>query len=115
MAKRGKSNPVPQEVDINRIRKPNRDEEEMFAVVDQKLGGLHLRVICDDGKERFARIPGRFRRRMWIRVGDVVICKLWQYEKDKCDVIHKYTSVEVEKLKEKGYLKALEPYLGMIY
>ncbi len=115
MAKRGKGNSVPQEVDINRIRKPNRDEEEMFAVVDQKLGGLHLRVICDDGKERFARIPGRFRRRMWIRVGDVVICKLWQYEKDKCDVIHKYTSVEVEKLKEKGYLKALEPYLGMIY
>ncbi len=114
MARRNNA-PQPQEVDVARLRKPKREEEEMFAVVDQKLGGLHLRVICDDGKERFARIPGRFRRRMWIRVGDVVICKLWAYEKDKCDVIHKYTNIEVEKLKEKGYLKALEPYLGMIY
>jgi len=105
----------PQEIDVSRIRKPNREEEEMFAIVDMKVGGPHLKVICEDGKERLARIPGRFRRRMWIRVGDIIICKLWQYEKNKCDVVYKYTPVEVEKLREKGYLKALEPYIGMVF
>jgi translation initiation factor 1A len=115
MARRKQMNQAPQEVDVSRLRKPRREEEEMFAIVDMKVGGPHLKVICEDGKERLARIPGRFRRRMWIRVGDIVIVKLWEYEKDKCDVIHKYTPVEVEKLKERGYLKALEPYLGMVF
>ncbi len=114
MARR-QGNNQPQEIDVSRIRKPKREEEEMFAVVDLKVGGPHLKVICEDGKERLARIPGRFRRRMWIRVGDIVIVKLWEYEKDKCDVIYKYSPVEVEKLREKGYLKALEPYIGMVF
>ena len=105
----------PQEIDVSRIRLPKREEEEMFAVVDMKVGGPHLKVICDDGKERLARIPGRFRRRMWIRVGDVILVKLWEWEKDKCDVLYKYSPVEVEKLKKEGYLKNLEPYLGMIF
>ena len=112
---RRKGSGEPQEVDVSRIRKPRPEEEEMFAVVDLKVGGPHLKVICEDGKERLARIPGRFRRRMWIKVGDVVIVKLWEYEKNKCDVVHKYSPVEVEKLREKGYLKALEPYHGMVF
>lgn len=104
-----------QEIDVSRIRKPRSEEEEMFAVVDIKVGGPHLKVICADGKERLARIPGRFRRRMWIRVGDVITVKLWQYEKNKCDVVHKYSPVEVEKLREGGYLKDVEPYLGSVF
>ncbi len=103
----------PQEIDIGKIRKPRREEEEMFALVDQKLGGNHVRVICEDGKERLGRIPGRFRRRMWIMVGDVVICKLWEYRKDRCDIVHKYRKTEVEKLLQEGYLDALKDYLGM--
>ena len=103
----------PVEIDIRKIRKPKREEEELFAVVDQKLGGNHVHVICDDGKERLGRIPGRFRKRIWILVGDVVICKLWEYRKDRCDIVYKYRRNEVEKLRQEGYLKALEDYLGM--
>ena len=112
---RKKWNTGPQEIDVSRIKKPKAEEEEMFAVVDLRVGGPHLKVICEDGKERFARIPGRFRRRMWIKVGNIVIIKLWQYEKNKCDVIYKYSYLEVEKLRERGYLKAIEPYLGTVF
>jgi len=104
---------APVEIDIRKIRKPDPSQEEMFAIVDQKLGGPHVRVICEDGKERLGRIPGRFRKRVWIMVGDVVICKLWEYRKDRCDIVHKYTRTEVEKLRQEGYLKKLEDYLGM--
>ncbi len=103
-----------QEIDIGKIRKPDPSKEEMFAIVDQKLGGPHVRVICEDGKERLGRIPGKFKRRMWIVVGDVVICKLWEYRKDRCDIVHKYRKTEVEKLKQEGYLKNLEDYLGLV-
>ena len=49
------------------------------------------------------------------KVGNIVIVKLWQYEKNKCDVIYKYSPLEVEKLRERGYLKAIEPYLGTVF
>jgi len=102
-----------QEIDVEKIRKPRKEADEMYAVVDQKLGGPHLRVICEDGKERVARIPGKFRRRVWISVGDVLIVKLWEYRKDRCDVVYRYTKTEVEKLREGGYLKPLEDYLTL--
>ena len=110
---KGRRDEGPVEIDIGKIRKPDYSQEEMFAIVDQKLGGNHVHVICEDGKERVARIPGRFRRRIWIVVGDVVIVKLWEYRKDRCDIVHKYTRTEVEKLRQEGYLKKLEDWLGM--
>ncbi len=101
------------EVDIKKVRKPNYEEREMFGIVDQKLGGNHVHVICEDGVERVGRIPGKYRRRMWISVGDVVICKRWEYRKDRCDIVYRYTKTEVEKLLEHGYLDKLKDYLGM--
>jgi len=98
--------------EATRLRLPDRENEEMLAIIDQKLGGPHLRVICEDGKERLARIPGRLQRRIWFRVGDVVIIKLWEYRKDRCDVIWKYTATQVDRLKREGYLKPFEEYLG---
>ena len=108
----GKKKKEREEEEVTRLRLPDRENEEMFAVVDQKLGGPHLRVICEDGKERLARIPGRLQRRVWIMVGDVVIVKLWEYRKDRCDVVWKYSSAEVERLRREGHLKALEEYLS---
>ncbi len=98
--------------EVTRLRLPDRENEEMLAIIDQKLGGPHLRVICEDGKERLARIPGRLQRRVWFRVGDVVIIKLWEYRKDRCDVIYKYTAAQVDRLRREGYLKPFEEYLG---
>ena len=50
---------------IGRIRFPRRNELEQFAVVMQLLGVDKIRVACEDGKERLARIPGRMRKRVW--------------------------------------------------
>ncbi len=99
------------EEEVVRVRLPDRDNEELIAIVDQKLGGPHLRVICDDGKERLARIPGKLKRRVWIKVGDVILVKLWEYRKDRCDVVYKYSQTEVERLKQMGLLKGLEEYM----
>ncbi len=98
--------------EVTRVRLPDREKEELIAIVDQKLGGPHLRVICDDGKERLARIPGKLKRKVWIRVGDILIVKLWEYRKDRCDVVYKYSQTEVERLKQMGLLKNLEEYMA---
>ena len=61
-----------------------------------------MRVYCFDGKERLAKIRGKFVRRVWVNIGDLILVQrreLSDKDDDKCDVIHVYYSDEVKKLK----------------
>ncbi|MBI4983768.1 translation initiation factor eIF-1A [Candidatus Woesearchaeota archaeon] len=97
-----------EEEQVIRVRIPQG--KEVLGIVQQRLGGSRMRVLCLDGKERICRIPGRLRRALWVRENDVVIIAPWDLGgEDKGDVVHKYRSkAEVEFLKKKGYLKNLE-------
>ncbi|WP_423793412.1 translation initiation factor eIF-1A [Methanocaldococcus indicus] len=91
-----------------RVRIPNKEENEILGIVEQMLGASRMRVRCLDGKVRLARIPGRLKRRIWIKEGDIVIVKPWVVQGDeKCDIIWRYTKTQVEWLKRKGYLDEL--------
>jgi len=93
---------------VIRVRIPQK--KEILGVVQQRLGGSRMRVLCLDGKERICRIPGRLRRALWVRENNVVIIEPWELGGDKKgDIIYKYRSkAEVEFLKKKGYLKNIE-------
>ena len=60
--------------------------------------------MCEDGKSRMARIPGRMKRRMWIRVGDLLIVKPWSFQDDKADVVYRYTKTQSLNLSRKRKL-----------
>ncbi len=92
------------EGEVIRVPLPDRDNGEMFAIADEMLGGNHLRVICEDGKPRLARIPGRMIKRMWIKVGDLLIIKPWDFQPEKADVMFRYTRVQACNLKRKNLL-----------
>jgi translation initiation factor 1A len=79
--------------------------EEMIGVVEQRLGGNKMFVACLDGKTRNCRVPGRLKRKLWLRPGDVVIVQPWELDKNKADIILKYKPNQVEWLRKKGYLK----------
>ncbi|VVB77317.1 Translation initiation factor 1A [uncultured archaeon] len=49
-------------------------------------------------------IPGRLRRRFWIKEGDLVIVKPWPEQGDeRADIIWRYSLGDRERLKAKGY------------
>ena len=98
----------PEEPLVLRVRLPINNE--VLGIVQQRLGGSRMRVLCLDGKERICRIPGRLRRELWVRESDVVIVEPWELGGDeKGDVVYKYRSkAEVEFLRKKGYLKNIE-------
>ena len=75
-------------------------EGEMLAKVIEMLGDDRVRVICPDGKIRTARIPGKYRRKLWLKVGDYVIIVPWDFQPDKADVIHKYEKNEIPELRK---------------
>ncbi len=91
--------------EVIRVRIPQKRNREVLGVVEKMLGGRRVTVQCVDGIERMARIPGRLKRREWIKVGDVVIIVPWDFQDEKADLIYRYKRPQVEWLRKKGYLK----------
>jgi len=87
-----------------RVRMPRKSEGEMFGIADQLLGASRIKVMCADGKSRMARIPGKMKKRMWIREGDLVIIKPWKFQDDKSDVVWRYTKTQASYLSRRKSL-----------
>ena len=93
-----------EEIEISRIKLPKPDE--LYGVVLQLVGGDKMKVRCQDENERLCRIPGKLRKRVWIREGDLVVIKPWTVqEKERADIVSRYTKTQVSWLKRKGKLK----------
>jgi translation initiation factor 1A len=82
-----------------------RGNREVLGVIEQRFGGNKMMVKCLDGKMRNCRVPGRLKRKLWLRPKDVVIVELWELDKDKGDVILKYKPNQVEWLRRNKYLE----------
>ena len=92
-----------------RIRLPRNNQA--LGIIEQRLGGSRMRARCLDGKTRVCRIPGRLKRHLWVREGDVVIIEPWEFGGDeKGDVVYKYTKSQTQFLKKKGHLKKMEEF-----
>lgn len=92
---------------VNRYRMPDGRNREMFAIADQLMGASKLRVMCEDGKSRMARIPGKMKRRMWIKPGDLVIVKPWDFQDDKADVKYRYVRTQAVNLSRRKKIPEL--------
>ncbi|MBS7633351.1 translation initiation factor eIF-1A [Candidatus Bathyarchaeota archaeon] len=78
---------------------------EVLGVATKLLGFDRVLVKCQDGNERLCRIRGKMKRRVWIRVGDVVLVSPWDFQSDKRgDLTWRYTKAQAEELRRKGYL-----------
>ncbi len=74
-----------------RLPLPKKHKNEIFAVVNRRLGGSRLKVACADGKSRMARIPGSRKRKIKkLRDGDLLIIKPWDIQDEKADVLFSY-------------------------
>jgi translation initiation factor 1A len=94
-----------EETVITRVRVPRKQDREVFGYVESLLGSNRIKVRCLDGQVRVARIPGKMKKRIWIREGDVVIVVPWEFQSEKADVIWRYTGPQVDWLQRKGFLK----------
>jgi translation initiation factor 1A len=92
--------------EIVRVKMPRG--EEMLGMVEEMLGGGRFRVRCKDGKTRMCRVSGKFKRKQWIRPGDVVLVKPWEVQpEERGDVTWKYRRAEIEWLRKRGLMENL--------
>ncbi len=90
-----------------RVRIPRANQ--VIGLLEQRVGGSRMRVRCMDGKTRICRVPGRLKRKLWVREGDFVLVEPWEYDKEeKGDIIFKYKQSHIEWLRVKGFLKEIK-------
>jgi translation initiation factor 1A len=78
---------------------------DVLGVAVKMFGFDRILVKCQDGKERLCRVRGKLKRRVWIRVGDVVLVSPWDFQSDtRGDIFWRYRKNQTEQLRLKGYL-----------
>ena len=93
--------------ELFRVRTPR--EKETLGIVVQRLGASRMSIKCFDGKTRVCRIPGRLKRKLWVRERDVVLVEPWELGGDeKGDIIYKYKKNQVQWLQNRGFIKPAE-------
>ena len=60
-----------------KIKKPYEPKGEMYAIITDITGGSRMKAFCEDDKHRMVRIPGRLKKKMWCRVNDIIIIKIF--------------------------------------
>ena len=91
---------------ITRVRLPRG--KEILGLVDQRVGGGRMLIRCSDGKTRNCRVPGRLKRELWIREGNIIIIEPWEFDNDKGDILFKYNPAQTDFLRRNGHLGSLE-------
>jgi len=91
--KKPKSKRLLEDGQVKRARLPTRNE--LFAVVREMSGGSRMLAMCEDNQMRMIRIGGKFKRRMWCRVNDLILIKPWPIQSDsKADLVYRYLPAE---------------------
>ncbi|MBS3073088.1 translation initiation factor eIF-1A [Candidatus Pacearchaeota archaeon] len=106
MKKQKKVFPSEQPEQIVRVKLPKG--KEILGIVDQRVGGGRMLVRCVDGKTRNCRVPGRLKRELWIREGNIVIIEPWEFDNDKADILFKYNPAQTDFLRKNGHLEQLK-------
>jgi len=91
-----------------RARLPRQGEK--IGTVIQRLGGNRMLIKTNDGKTINARVPGRFKRSMWLRLNDVVLIETWENDEEKADIIFKYSSGAINQLRKRGLLSNVDAF-----
>lgn len=80
-----------------------KDNEVVGSVVGA-MGASKFKVICSDHNERLCSIPGRLKRRFWVKEGDLVIVKPWVVQSnERGDIVWRYSLGDRDQLKAKGF------------
>ncbi len=73
---------------------------EVVGRVQKLVGATRFLVDCSDGNQRLCIIPGRLRRRFWIRENDVVLVRPWTVQaNERGDIVWRYSIMDINKLK----------------
>ena len=75
-----------------------KDDMQQYGKITKLLGDRRVMMVAPDTTELQGHIQGKFRKRVWFSVGDVVLFSRRDFQDSKVDIIHKYSEADVKKL-----------------
>jgi translation initiation factor 1A len=94
-------------IPLVRVRLPRK--RELLGEVEQLLGDRRMNVKCTDGNTRLCRIPGKIRKRIWIKEGNIVLVEPWEVQsKERGDILWRYTPQQAEWLRKNKHIEGLD-------
>lgn len=75
-----------------------KDDDQEYAKVTRMLGDRKVTLFLTDGTEILGLIPGKFRKRVWFKVNDIVLVGRREFQNDRVDIVYKYHEYEAKKL-----------------
>lgn len=82
---------------------PFKQDNQEYAIITQLYGSSRLKVkIIDSDRELICNIPGKFRRRVWVKKDDIILVSVRAFQDSHCDMIYRYSPDEVKKLQAYG-------------
>jgi translation initiation factor 1A len=75
-----------------------KTDMEEYAKISKMLGNSRVMVILPDSSEIMGIIPGRFRKRCWMAVNDIVLISRRDFQDAKVDIVYKYENDEPNRL-----------------
>ena len=81
----------------------DEDEPQEYAQIKRVFGNSRFEAECFDGIVRLAHSRGVLKRqKVFVKIGDVVVVSLRDFQDGKCDILYVYTQNEVKLLKKVG-------------
>lgn len=79
----------------------NIEDFQEYGQVTKILGNRRFEVNCFDNKTRLAHAGGGLKRKkVFVKMGDVILVSLREFEDSKCDILHVYNKKEINRLKK---------------
>ena len=78
-----------------------KDDMQEYAKMTKMLGDRRIMVMLPDKTEVMAIIPGKFRKRCWMKINDTLTVSRRDFQESKWDVCYKYNEDEVRLLIKK--------------
>lgn len=75
-----------------------KDDMQQYGKITKLLGDRRVLMVAPDTTELQGHIQGKFRKRVWFSVGDVVLFSRRDFQDSKVDIIYKYSEPDVKKL-----------------
>lgn len=90
-----------------RVRMPRKGE--ILGIVRANLSGSRFDIKCIDGNDRICRIPGKYKKKVWVKVNGLVLITPWVVQSnERGDIVWTYTKAQEAWLDKNGYLKGFD-------
>ena len=75
-----------------------KTDMQQYGKITKLLGDRRVMLIAPDNSEILGHIQGKFRKRVWFNINDIVLFSRRDFQDEKVDIIHKYSDDDIKKL-----------------